>query len=417
MFKIVHPICCGIDVHKKFVVATVASSNDQGLTRYKTKRFSTFTKGLRELADWLISLECFQVCMESTGKYWIPVFNILEHNFAVTLAHPKYVRAIRGKKTDIKDSVWIADLHKHGLVVASFIPSYNIRQLRDLLRYRFKLVCMRSSEKNRINNSLVVSNIMIDNVVADAFGKSATAIIKRLLDNPNDEDFDPVPLLHGSMLKKQEDIRLSIDGFITNEQSEKISMCYEHLSYIKNAIAKIDAYSEKIAVPFSNEINLVTSVPGFRKLSATIVISEIGTDMSVFHSAKHLCSWAGLTPQNNESAGKKKSVRVSRAGVYIKPLLVQCANAAIHDKSCNHFRNRYESIKRRRGHKRAMIAIARMLLTVIYNIILRGVAFDIFLCERNSMKHRDNSAQIITIDQAKKVLIDSGFTVLPGVAA
>ena len=222
----------------------------------------------------------------------------------------------------------------------AFWGHYNLAAIESFNSFEYAIIfsllrCCRIRYSFSVHTTTILTQ---GDVVADAFGKSASAIIKRLLDNPNDKDFDPVPLLHGSMLKKQEDIRLSIDGCITNEQSEKISMCYEHLNYIKNAIAKIDAYSEKIAAPFSNEINLVTSVPGFRKLAATIVISEIGTDMSVFHSAKHLCSWAGLTPQNNESAGKKKSVRVSRAGVYIKPLLVQCANAAIHDKSYNHFR-------------------------------------------------------------------------------
>ena len=412
MLKIVYPVCCGIDVHKKFIVATIASTNDCGITSYKTKRFSTFTKSLREFADWLRIYSCFHVCMESTGKYWIPVYNILENNFAVTLAHPKYVRAIRGKKTDKKDSVWIADLHKHGLVLASFIPPRSIRQLRDLLRYRYKLVCMKSSEKNRFHNSLTVSNIMLDNVVSDSFGKSASAIIKHLLDNPLDTDFDPVPLLHRSMLKKQDDIRLSIDGVVSDEQAEKISICLQHHDHIESCIARIDAYVENISSIFSKEIGLISSVPGIRTFSATVIISEIGVDMSVFHSAKHLCSWAGLTPQNNESAGKKKSVRVSRAGVYLKPLLVQCANAAIKDKNCSRFRNRYESIKRRRGHKRAIIAIARMLLSVIYHIIVKSVPFDSSIYEKPSSNYSPQSVAL-SVEQAIKFLTDSGFSVLP----
>jgi transposase len=196
MLKIVYPICCGIDVHKNFVVATIAATNRENITDYKTKRFSTFTKGLNELKSWLEYYACNEVCLESTGKYWIPVFNVLESSCTITIAHPKYVKALKGKKTDKKDSIWIADLHKHGLVVGSFIPPYDIRQLRDLTRYRSKLISFRSSEKNRVQNSLTVSNIMLSSVVSDTFGKSSSNILNHLLENPDDKDFDLLPLIH-----------------------------------------------------------------------------------------------------------------------------------------------------------------------------------------------------------------------------
>jgi len=178
MLKLVYRICCGIDVHKTFVVATIAATDRENITTYQTKRFSTFTQDLRALALWLSNNECVYVCMESTGKYWIPVHKILEPSCQITLAHPKYVKAIRGKKTDKKDSIWIADLHKHGLVPGSFIPPADIREIRDLLRYRSKLVSFASSEKNRVQNSLTVSNIMLSSVVSDTFGKSALAILR-----------------------------------------------------------------------------------------------------------------------------------------------------------------------------------------------------------------------------------------------
>ncbi len=199
MLKIIYPICCGIDVHKKFVVACIASTNDRGVTSYRSSRFSTFTSGLNKLSGWLLSNSCRHVCMESTGKYWIPVYNILEDICHITLAHPKYVRAIRGKKTDKKDARWIADLFKHDLVVASFMPPLCIRWLRDLMRYRFKLTNFGSSEKNRMQNCLTVSNIQLGSVVSDTFGKSSMKIINYLLENPDDRDFDFVPLLHGSI--------------------------------------------------------------------------------------------------------------------------------------------------------------------------------------------------------------------------
>jgi transposase len=329
----VYPICCGIDVHKTFVVATVAATDQKNITTYKTKRFSTFTQGLTSLALWLQDNQCADVCMESTGKYWIPVYNILEPSCRITLAHPKYVKAIRGKKTDKKDSVWIADLHKHGLVPGSFIPPADIRALRDLMRYRSKLVSFKSSEKNRVQDSLTVSNIMLSSVVTDTFGKSSLAIIQHLLKHPGDRDFDFRPLLHGKMLKKQDDIALAIDGAIDEVQAGKIKLCLNHIDNLKYLITQVEAAAMRLAAPYSGALRIIESEPGIDQLSALVVLSEIGVDMSVFHSDKHLCSWAGVAPSNDQSAGKKKSVRISRAGAYIKPILVQCAIAAIRDKS------------------------------------------------------------------------------------
>ena len=216
--SIVYPTCCGVDVHKKFIVACIASTNAHGVTTYQSKRFSTFSKGLTEFSTWLVENNCQDVCMESTGKYWIPVFNILEAcGLKVTLAHPKYLKAIRGKKTDKKDAKWIADLFKHDLVAGSFMPPHDIRQLRDLMRYRTKLINQRSSEKKRVQNSLTVSNIQIASVVSDTFGKSSMAIIEQLLENPSDTSFDVSPLVHKSMLAKVPDLQLAIEGAIVAE--------------------------------------------------------------------------------------------------------------------------------------------------------------------------------------------------------
>lgn len=194
MLKIVYPVCCGMDVHKSFVVACIASTNDHGVTTYRSGRFSTFTGDLRRLATWLHAHSCTDVCMESTGKYWIPIYNILESSCRITLAHPKYVKAIRGKKTDKKDAKWIADIFKHGLVCGSFIPPADIRQLRDLMRYRAKLTGFSTGEKNRAQNCLTVSNIKLDDVFSDVFGKTASAITQRLLEN--DAPFDVTPFLN-----------------------------------------------------------------------------------------------------------------------------------------------------------------------------------------------------------------------------
>ncbi|WP_434511968.1 IS110 family transposase [Desulfitobacterium sp. AusDCA] len=377
MLKIVHKICCGIDVHKKFVVATIGTTNQAGTTEYKTKQFSTFTVDLLALREWLKQDSCREVCMESTGKYWIPVFNILETECNVFVANPKYVKGIRGKKTDKKDSVWLCDLHKHGLVPNSFIPPLAIRQIRDLMRYRTKLTNFKSSEKNRIQNSLTVSNIMLSSVVSDTFGKSSMRIINHILKNPEDTEFDVIPMLHSNMKKNAEDITKSINGNLTKPQAEKMTVCLSHLHSIEKLKLDIESSVLKLIEPYQQQISLILTIPGIKDIyTAIAIIGEIGEDMSVFQSSRHLCSWAGVTPQDNESAGKKKSVRVSCAGVYIKPLLVQCANAAIKSKDCPYFRVRYEQIKHRRGHKKAIIAIAHMLLNCIYHMLSKNETFD-----------------------------------------
>ena len=407
--KIVYPVCCSIDVHKTFVVACIAST-DKGVTTYKRHRFSTYTKGLKELSQWLCENNCKDVCMESTGKYWIPVFNVLEDSCNITLAHPKYVKAIRGKKTDKKDAKWIADLFKHDLVAGSFMPPLAIRQLRDLMRYRFKLTNFMSSEKNRLQNCLTVSNIQLGNVVSDTFGKSSMNIIEKLLENPLDTSFDIDPLIHGSMKGKLPELELAIDGFITPEQAEKLKVIKQHYEDLESRKADLETIILALAESYSEEINLILTVPSFKNIfSAIAVVSEIGVNMDVFPTAKHLCSWAGLTPTNNESAGKKKSVRISRAGVYIKPLLVQCATAVVKSEKYPEIRNRYLRLKKRRGHKRAIIAIARMLLTAIYHILKKKEPYNPELYKKSDVIPVNRE---ITVEQAILLAKSQGFRVM-----
>ena len=374
-FKIVYPVCCGIDVHKSFVVACIAATNEKGLTTYKRRRFSTFTGDLRLLSEWLAQNNCKDVCLESTGKYWHPVFNVLEQTCNVILAHPKYVRAIRGKKTDIKDAKWIADLFKHGLVVPSFIPPFKIRQLRDLMRYRVKLTSFRTGEKNRAQNCLTVSNIKLDDVFSDVFGKSATAITEQLLLNPNG-NFDVSQFVDRRCKASLEKVQDAVDGFICHEQIEKLKIIRSHLANLEECRTGLESVILSLSKPFQPQIELVLTVPGIQLFSAIAIISEIGVDMSVFASAKHLASWTGLVPQNNDSAGKKKTTRISKAGSYLKPLLVQCALTVCKSDKHPEIKNRYLALKKRRGHKKAIIAICRMLLTAIYAILKKSEPYN-----------------------------------------
>lgn len=412
MLKIYHNICCGIDVHKKILVATIASTDEHKVTTYETKQFTTFTEDIQNLKQWLLQNNCKEVCMESTGKYWIPVFNILEDSCNVIITHPKYVKAISGKKTDTKDSVWISDLFKHGLVQGSFMPPLAIRQLRDLLRYRFKLVNCKSSEKNRFQNSLTISNLMLANVFSDTFGKSSQSILQLIFSKKDNLTIDEIkPLLRKNLKASPEDILRSATGNLTYEQNSKMQICLKHYDSLITCIQEIDALVLELVLPYKRQLELLLTIPGIRDISAITILSEIGSDMSVFQSAEHLCSWAGLTPQCNESAGKKKSVHISRAGVYLKPLLVQCANNSIRSKECDYFKLKYDSIKKRRGHNRALIAICRMLMTCAYNMLSKDEAFNFEHYNDLKDKNFKSKKTILNVNNAKKFLEAQGFKV------
>ena len=406
MLKIVYKNCCGMDIHKSFVVACIATTNDQGVTTYKSRRFSTFTGDLRRCAVWLAENGCVDVCMESTGKYWIPIYNILEPTCHIVLAHPKYVKAIRGKKTDKKDAKWIADIFKHDLVSGSFIPPSDIRQLRDLVRYHGKLTSFITGEKNRAQNCLTVSNIKLDDVFSDIFGKAASAITARLL--ANNEPFDVSQYLTKNIKTPVEKIQAAVDGEVCVQQAEKLRIIRSHMDCLDLCKLNLESLILTTAEKYLPQINLVLTVPGIKSFSAIGIISEIGVDMSVFPTSKHLCSWAGLTPQNNESAGKKKTTRISRAGAYIKPLLVQCALAAIRAKQFPEVHSRYLALKKRRGHKKAIIAIARMLLTAIYNILKKNEPYDPELYRKAD---RPPAHREVSLEEAIYIIQRQGYLV------
>ena len=407
--KVVYPICCGVDVHKTFLVATIITS--QGITpHYSKKRFSTFNNSIRQFKQWLIDNNCFDVCMESTGKYWVPVYNILEDTIRVTVANPKWVKAVKGNKDDTKDSKWIGDLFRLGLVRESYIPEKPIRILREYTRYRSKLVSCKSSEKNRFQNAFTVCNVALDAVVSDMFGKSASSITDYLISS---DSFDPehcTSLLQRSLKKKADIVVESIEGYqMTREQKERIVMVRSHLEFVQHLIAKLDEKLDKMLLPYDNAIKLLCTIPGVDRASATTIISEVGTSMSQFANSKRLCCWAGLTPGNNESAGKKKSVKISRAGVYLKPALVQVAHAAVKSDKSPYYKNKYERLCKRRGKKRAIIAIARMILTAVYHMFDTGEEWnpsDLYKVDmpQEMLEKQKEKA----ISQALKLLISNG---------
>ena len=409
-FKVFRFNCCGLDVHKTWIYACIGITDSIGRTEYKQTRFSSFSKGLQELSDWLAKYHCSDVCMESTGKYWIPVFNILEkNNLWVTLSHPKYTKPQKGNKTDRKDAKWICDLYMCVMVKPSFIPPADIRELRDLVRYRFKLTCMITGEKNRALNCLTVSNLKLDDVFSDVFGKSSRSITEQILAHPG-EIFDVAPFVHGRCKTPIEEIQAAVDGAISHEQAVKLRQCLGHIDELEKHKSKIEQEILRLSDKYEVALNLIRTVPGFDKnpMTAIQVLSEIGADMSVFPTDKHLVSWAGCCPRNDQSNRKIKSTRISCAGSYFKPILVQVANALLRSRKHPEITDRYKRIKARRGHKKAIIAICRMLLTAIWHILsdLKPYTPEGFLESRPV-----NGSKVLTTSQALNLLKQRGYTI------
>ena len=411
--KVVYQTCCGVDVHKSFLVATIIKTTSGVQPSYQKKRFSTFNNSILEFKKWLLDNSCRDICMESTGKYWIPVFNLLEDEINITIANPKWVKAVKGNKDDTKDSKWIGDLFRLGLVPGSYIPCKPIRILREFTRYRYKLTSCRSSEKNRFQNALTVCNVALDSVVSDIFGKSATSVIDYLLEqSDNSINYEEISSrLLRSLKKKSESVIASIEGYqMTDSQKYRMRLVHAHMDYITSTISDIDSMIDSLVKPYDNAVELLCTIPGVDRNSAITIISEIGTDMTQFSNSKRLCCWAGLTPGNNESAGKKKSVRITRAGVYLKPALVQVAHAAVKSTRSPYYKAKYERIMKRRGKKRAIIAIARMILTAAYQMLSTGEVWNptdlykVDMPEPLKQKQKEKA-----IKQAKKLLIAEGI--------
>ena len=348
--------------------------------------------------------------MESTGKYWIPVYNILEkNNIFVTLSHPKYTKPQKGSKTDRRDAKWICGLYMCDMVKPSFIPPADIRHLKDLVRYRFKPTCMIVGEKNRAQNCLTVSNLKLDDVFSDVFGKSARSITEFMLTHPG-ELFDVTPFVHGRCKTPVEEIQAAVDGAISPEQAVKLRQCLNHIDELEKHLEEIEREILRLSDKYQAALDLIRTVPGFDKnpMTAVQILSEIGGDMSVFPTAKHLVPWAGCCPRNDQSSKKIKSTRISRAGTYFKPILVQVTNALLRSKKHPEITDRYKRIKARRGHKKAIIAVCRMLLPAIWHILsdLKPYTPDGFLESRPV-----NESKVLTTSQALSLLKQRGYII------
>ena len=312
--------------------------------------------------------------------------------------------------------MWIADLFKHDLVRGSFIPPEDIRQLRDLCRYWQKLVWVCNGEKNRAQNCLTVSNFKLDSVFSNVFGKSASAIVSHLLEHPG-EAFDVAPFVDRRCKSPVEEIQQAVDGAFSPWQADKLKVIREHISDLDKCKALIEDLILRLAEPYMHQLELLLTVPGVSEpMTAIRILAEIGADMNQFESSKHLCSWAGLTPQNNESAGKKKTTRIGKAGQYIKPLLIQSAMAASNPRSKLHpeILQKYQQLKKRRGTKKARVAIARRLLTAIHQMLLKDEPYAPYFAPA---KESIPESRVLTPDQALSMLRAKGYIIEDSVTA
>lgn len=375
------PVCGSIDVHKSILMACTCVTDKATLSAvFYVRQFTSSNSDIRRMAEWFSGYGVNDVCMESTGKYWIPVYDILEHSgMKPVLTHPKYVKQARGRKTDFRDAIHIANMFRMDMVVPSFIPPADIRDLRELCRYRLKLTYIRTSEKNRYQNSMTVSKVRLDSVFTDPFGKSASRIMDYLIHTPKEEVQDEkiLSFVHGHTKASSEEILDSIHGYeFIGVQRDKLEVISIHLDDINKCIALIDKKLKYFCSKYAGIIGHLCTIPGVSTESALYILGEIGADMSVWNDSRSLSCWAGLSPANNESARKKKSTRIGKGGHYLKPLLVQCALASLKStRKQPYFYYKYQTLKKRRGHKKAIIAIARKMLVSIYHMIRDGKDF------------------------------------------
>jgi transposase len=359
--------CAGIDLHKKTAVTTVMVTQPDGTVEQDTRTFSTMTSDLLALDDWLRAHRVQIVAMEATGIYWRPVFNILEEGHQVLLVNAQHMKAVPGRKTDVKDSQWIADLLRHGLLSASFIPPAPIRQLRDLTRYRKMLVQERAQEINRLQKVLETANIKLAAVATDVLGKSGRDMLNCVIAGERDAEA-LAELARGRLRAKLPDLRLALEGRVEPHHQFLLQQILAHTDFLEQSIDAVQHEIDKRLVPYQEAVTLIQSLPVQLQAGAATVIAEIGVDMSRFPSDAHLASWAGVCPGNCESAGKRKSGKTTDGNPYLRGVLCEMAWIISRMKD-NYLSAFYHRMARRRGKKRAIIAVAHKLLIIIYHML------------------------------------------------
>lgn len=362
---------CGIDVHKDTVVATIRGDGLQ----QECRTFSTFTADLRALNAWLKQCGVTHIAMESTGVYWKPVYNILEKDFSILLVNAQHIKNVPGHKTDRKDSAWIAKLLLSGLLKGSFIPPGPIRELRELYRYKRKLLQQGARERNRLQKVLEDANIKMASIITDIFGVSGTLIIHALIAGENDPS-QLADCARGSLVRKRALLSKSLEGNVSEHHRYMLASNMRVINETQAMVSQVDKHIEEKLQPYSEEMRLLQTIPAVGQQTAIAILAEIGSDMSVFPTAQHLCSWCGICPGNNESAGKNRSGRTTQGDKYLKSALVESAWHCCKPTDKDTFlKRKFNAIAARRGRKKALLAVAHKLLIAAYYILKNRVPY------------------------------------------
>ena len=372
-------ISCGLDVHKEKIVACILSGPIGKPTTSEIREFTTLISDMVALRDWIVSQNCHHVAMESTGIYWMPVYEILEEAFSgdITLlvVNARHMKNVPGKKTDMRDSEWISTLLRAGLLNGSFIPEKSIREFRHLNRYRKSIIRDITSQKNRIEKFLQSSGFRLSSFVSDIFGASGRNIIHYLIEHGQIDKTALDTCLKTKTRNRIDEILMSVNGTLSNHQRAFLEILMNHYDSLKEHLSEIETALEEDMKPFTVQIKQLSSIYGISTTASCAIIAEIGTDMTSFKTAEHICSWAGLCPGNHESAGKRKSMSVTKGNPYIKSMLCEIA-WVIAGKRNTYLSAWYWRIKQKKGAKKAIVALARKLLVIIYTMLKQGTMFD-----------------------------------------
>jgi transposase len=365
--QVIHERCCGLDVHNKTVVACVLRTRADGTLERLVRTFGTMTADLLALSDWLADLGVKQIALESTGVYWRPVFNILEEGRTLVLVNPQHIKHVPGRKTDVKDAEWLADLLRHGLLQPSFIPPAPIRELRELTRYRKTLVQARTDEVNRLQKTLEGANLKLAAVATSVLGVSGRAMLEALLGGEQ----DPLVLAEvarGKLRAKLPALRKALEGRVQPHHLVLLGQLLAHIDFLDASIAQVEQAIEARQAPFAEAIELLQTIPGVGAVVATALVAEIGTDASRFPSAKHLASWAGVCPGNKQSGGKRLSGRTTKGNVWLRAMLGEAAWSIARSRG-SYLAAQYYRLARRRGKNKAAMAVAHSLLVIVYCVL------------------------------------------------
>jgi len=385
---------CGLDVHQATVVACLLVGAADKKPRKEVRTFGTMTVDLLRMRDWLRSEGCTHVGMESTGIYWMPVYTMLEGHFELVVGNAMHIKQVPGRKTDVKDSEWIADLIRHGLIRRSFVPPKPLRDLRDLLRYRRKLIDSQTAERNRMLKLLETANIKLATVASNVFGASGRRMLRALLDGELTPE-QMADLAKGRLRKKLAELAPALDGRVEEHHRFLLSMQLERMEDLEATIKKLDERIDEKLVPYEKQHKLLIQIPGVDRVGAAVIIAELGIDMTVFPTVRHAAAWAGVCPGNNESAGKRKGTPGRKGNPHLTTALVQAAVAASRTKG-TYLKEKYWRLKARRGPMRAALAIAHKILIAAYHMLA------------NDEDHRDlgsNHLDTISVTSTKNALV------------